>query len=116
MSFRESLDACKSATHSDATFVGMPQQFLHEHGLETDVVLHTFAGNFPLWRPDPNNQGLFRVSSEKAFKSGWRRRAFAETAFDCLNDFYSAKNIDRPNFLSGTKEKEVLSVWAHRRA
>jgi 2'-hydroxyisoflavone reductase len=116
MSFREFLDACKSATHSDATFVWIPQQFLHQHGLETDVVLHTFAGNFPLWRPDPGNQGLFRVSSDKAFKSGWRTRPFEETAFDCLNDFYSAMNIDRPNFLSGAKEKEVLSAWAHRRA
>jgi 2'-hydroxyisoflavone reductase len=100
MSFREFLDACKNATHSDATFVWIPQQFLHEHGLETDVVLHTFAGNFPLGRPDPSNQGLFRVSSEKALKSGWRTRAFEETAFDCLHDFYSARTMDRPNFLS----------------
>ena len=114
MSFREFVDACRSATHSDVTFVWIPQQFLHEHGLEPDVVLHTFAGNFPLWRPDPSNQGLFRVSSEKAFKAGWRTRAFEETAFDCLNDFYAAQAIDPPNFLSATKEKEVLSAWAHR--
>jgi 2'-hydroxyisoflavone reductase len=114
MSFREFLDACKSATHSDATFVWIPQQFLHEHGLEPDVVLHTFAGNFPLWRPDPSNQGLFRVSSEKAFHAGWRTRAFEETAFDCLSDFYSVQVMDRPNFLSATKEKEVLSAWARR--
>ena len=114
ISFREFLDACKSATHSDAKFVWIPHQFLHEHGLEPDVVLHTFAGNFPLWRPDPSNQGLYRVSSEKAFKAGWRTRAFEETAFDCLNDFYSGPVMDRPNFLSATKEKEVLSAWAHR--
>jgi nucleoside-diphosphate-sugar epimerase len=114
MSFREFLEACKSAAHSDATFVWIPQQFLYEHGLEPDVVLHTFAGDFPFWRPDPANQGLYRVSSEKAFKAGWRTRSFEETAFDCLHDFYSARDIDRPNFLSEAKEKEVLAAWAHK--
>lgn len=83
MSFREFLDACKNATHSDANFVWIPQQFLHEHGLDSDAVLHVFGGNFPLWRPDPNNQGLYRISSEKAFRAGWHTRPFEETAFDC---------------------------------
>ena len=114
MSFREFLEACKSATRSDATFVWIPQQFLHQHGLESDVVLHTFAGNFPLWRPDPANQGLFRISSDKAYKAGWKTRPFEETAFDCLHDFYSAQYGDRPNFLSPANEKEVLSAWAHK--
>jgi 2'-hydroxyisoflavone reductase len=114
MTFREFLEGCKNASRSDATFTWIPQQFLHEHGLETDVVLHTFAGNFPLWRPDPANQGLFRINSEKAFKAGWSTRPFEETAFDCLHDFYSAENVDRPSFLSEAKEKEVLAAWAHR--
>jgi nucleoside-diphosphate-sugar epimerase len=114
MSFREFLDACKNATHSDASFVWIPQQFLRERGLESDVVLHTFAGNFPFWRPDPSNQGLYRISSEKAFQAGWRTRSFEETAFDCLNDFYSLHVMDQPNFLSPAKEKEVLAAWAHR--
>jgi len=113
MSFREFLEACKNATHSDATFVWIPQQFLHENGLETDQALHTFAGNFPFWRPDPANQGLYRISSAKAFKAGWITRPFEETAFDCLHDFYFAQDIDRPNFLSEAKEKEVLAAWAH---
>jgi 2'-hydroxyisoflavone reductase len=114
MSFREFLDASKSATHSDATFLWIPQQFLHEHGLEPDTVLHTFSGNFPFWRPDPSNQGLYRVSSEKAYRAGWRTRPFEETAFDCLKDFYSGQFMERPSFLSPAKEKEVLNAWAHR--
>jgi 2'-hydroxyisoflavone reductase len=114
MSFREFLEACKSATPSDATFVWIPQAFLHEHGLETDQALHTFAGNFPFWRPDPANQGLYRVSSDKAFRVGWRTRPFEQTAFDCLHDFYSAQDVDRPSFLSEAKEKEVLAAWAHK--
>jgi 2'-hydroxyisoflavone reductase len=114
MSFLEFLDYAKSATHSDARFVWIPQQFLHEHGLEPDTVLHTFAGNFPFWRPDPSNQGLYRVSSEKAFGAGWRVRPFEETAFDCLNDFYAGKLMERPEFLPSAKEQEVLEAWRRR--
>ena len=114
ISFRDFLEAARSATHSDATFVWIPQLFLHEHGLEPDTVLHTFAGNFPFWRPDPSNQGLYRVSSEKAYRAGWRTRPFDETAFDCLNDFYAGQFMERPSFLSPAKEKEVLDAWRRR--
>jgi len=115
-SFREFLDSVMGATHSDANFVWIPRPFLHERGLEPDSVLHTFAGNFPFWRPDPTNQGLYRVSSEKAFRAGWRTRPFDETAFDCLKDFYADHLMERPNFLSAAKEKEVLDAWRHRSA
>lgn len=115
ISFREFLDACHAATRSDATFTWIQQSFLHEHGLEPDAVLHTFAGNFPFWRPDPNNQGLFRVSSEKAFQSGWRTRPFEETAFDCLNDFYANHIMEPSALLAPEKEKEVLAAWKKAR-
>lgn len=114
LAFREFLDACKTATGSDAKLVWIPKEFLHQHGLEPDSVLHTFAGNFPFWRPDPTNQGLYRVSSEKAFRAGWRTRSFDETAFDCLDDFYSAHVMDASLLLTPEKEKEVLEAWAHR--
>jgi len=39
MTFREFLDACKAATGSDAEFVWIPQDFLHQHQLETDSAL-----------------------------------------------------------------------------
>jgi 2'-hydroxyisoflavone reductase len=113
ISFQEFLDACKQATHSRATFTWIPQPFLHEHGLESDAVLHTFVGNFPLWLPDPKDQGLYRVSSEKAFAAGWQIRPFEETAFDCLSDFYSGRS-QRPNYLTDAREKEVLEAWNHR--
>jgi 2'-hydroxyisoflavone reductase len=117
MTFRQFLEACRSATRSDATLTWIPRDFLHEQGLETDSVLHTFAGNFPFWRPDPSSQGLYRVSSEKAFRAGWRTRPFEETAFDCLDDFHSLHLMDRSNFLSDAKETEVLERWAaHHRS
>jgi len=112
--FRDFLEACNKATKSQATFMWIPQDFLHEQGLEVDAVLHTYVGNFPLWEPDPKYQGLYRVSSGKAFASGWQTRPFAETALDCLSDFYSGQ-IARPNYLTAAREKEVLEAW-HRRA
>lgn len=89
MGFRQFLESCKTATRSDAEFVWIPGRFLREHGLETDAVLQTFAGNFPFWRPDPDNRGLYQVSSEKAYRAGWRTRSFEETALDCLDEFHS---------------------------
>jgi 2'-hydroxyisoflavone reductase len=114
MTFREFLAKCQSAVRSEAKFVWIPTEFLHEHGLESDIVLHTFAGNFPLWRPDPTNQGLYRVSSEKAFRAGWQTRAFDETAVDCLTDFYEKHTMAPSTYLTREKEKEVLTAWKQR--
>jgi len=113
ISFRDFIDVCKKATNSDATFTWIPQQFLHEHGLESDGALHTFVGNFPLWVPEPEHQGLYRVNSAKAFAAGWQTRPFAETAFDVLSDFYSGQS-QRPNYLTAAREKEVLEAWKRR--
>jgi len=114
MTFREFLDACNRATNSDAKFTWIPQQFLHDHGLEPNSVLHTYAGNFPMWRPDPATRGAYQVSSEKAFRAGWRTRPFDETAFDVLYDFHTTHPMSPSDYLSPEKEKEVLSAWSHR--
>jgi nucleoside-diphosphate-sugar epimerase len=112
--FRDFLDACNKATKSQATFTWIPEDFLHEHGLESNRVLHIFGGNFPLWEPDAKRQGLFRVSSAKALAAGWHIRPFEETALDCLNDFYSGQS-PRPNYLTDAREKEVLEAWKSRK-
>jgi 2'-hydroxyisoflavone reductase len=111
--FSDFLEACKKTTRSEASFTWIPEQFLHEHGLESNGVLHIFGGNFPLWEPDSNYQGLYRVSSAKAFAADWRIRPFEETAFDDLSDFYSGLS-PRPNYLTAAREKEVLEAWKHR--
>lgn len=116
MSFRDFLEACKNAARSDSTLVWIPKEFLDEHGLEPDAALHTFAGNFPFWLPDPSHQGLYRVSSDKAFRAGWRTRSFEETAFDCLTDFHSLHLMAPSAYLSSEKEKEVLAAWKRGRS
>jgi len=115
MSFREFLEACKTTTRSDAQFVWIPQDFLHQHGLETDFALGVFAGNFPFWRPAGAMPGLWQISSEKAFRAGWQTRAFQETALDCLSSFRSRdETLDWNDYLSADKEKQVLDAWVHR--
>jgi 2'-hydroxyisoflavone reductase len=116
MSFREFLAKCGEATGSYADFVWIPQEFLHQQGLESNSVLHTFIGNFPYWEPDPCYQGQYRISSEKAFRSGWATRPFQETAFDCLNDFYSGNFNEELSPLSPLRENEVLQQWMRRAA
>ncbi len=113
MTFREFLEACKRATRSEATFTWIPQEFLHEQGLDPDEVLHTFVGYFPHWRPYPKTQGLYRVSSAKAYAAGWKTRPFGETALDALEFFYSS-GLERPNLLTPEKEQAVLKAWKNR--
>ncbi len=115
MTFRAFLNACNAATRSDAQFVWIPQDFLHQHGLETDFALRLFAGNFPFWRPAGAMPGLLEVSSEKAFRAGWQTRPFQETALDCLTYFRSLhETLHWDDYLSADKEKQVLDAWAHR--
>jgi len=115
MKFLEFLDACNTRMRSDAKFVWIPQDFLHQHGLETDFTLGLFAGNFPFWRPAGAKPGLYQISSDKAFRAGWQTRAFHETALDCLTYFRSlGETLDWDDYLSADKEKQVLEAWAHR--
>lgn len=115
MTFKEFLNACNQATESDAQFEWIPQKFLLQHGLDTDSALKTFSGNFPLWRPANAQPGLFQVSSDKAFRTGWKTRAFRETALDCLLTFRARReNLDWTDYLTAEKEQAVLSAWQHR--
>jgi len=115
MSFQAFLDACNATTRSSAQFVWIPQDFLHQHGLETDFALGLFAGNFPFWRPAGAMPGLWQIRSEKAFRAGWQTRAFQETALDCLTYFRSLdETLDWSDYLSADKEKQILDAWEHR--
>src|SRR6516164_3929149 len=72
-------------------------------------------GNFPFWRPDPNNQGLYRISSGKAFQAGWHTPLRGNRS-RLLNDFYSRQGIERSEYLPAAKEREVLDPWARGRS
>jgi 2'-hydroxyisoflavone reductase len=113
--FAEFIDACKAVTRSEAQFVWIGREFLHQHGLETDATLGIHGGNFPFWRPAGDSPGLYRISSDKAFRAGWTLRSFDETALDCLAYYRSTGAIrDWTDYLSADKEQAVLDAWAHR--
>ena len=115
MNFREFLDKCKAAVRSSAEFTWIPQDFLKQHQLDTDSALGIFAGNFPLWRPKDASPGLFQISSEKAYRAGWRTREFEETALDCLLSFrVQGESLDWSDYLTPAKEKKVLDVRDQR--
>jgi 2'-hydroxyisoflavone reductase len=115
MTFREFLGRCGSATRSQAQFTWIPQAFLRSQGLKTDRELKTSAGFFPHWRPADSQPGIYQVSSEKAYDSGWRTRPFEETAWDCLATFRSGREqIEWEDPLSAEREQQVLAAWARR--
>jgi hypothetical protein len=82
MKFREFLDACKFATRSDATFVWIPQQFLHDHGLETDVALKTFSGISRSGDRIRTTKDCIASAAARRFRQAGTR-PFEETALDC---------------------------------
>jgi 2'-hydroxyisoflavone reductase len=118
MTFCEFLDKCKMATHSDADFVWIPKEFLDQQHLDPDSVLHIHGGNFPFWRPAGSTPGIYQVSSEKAYRAGWKTRPFEETAMDCLASYLAGYGelVGWHDYLSAEKEAKALDSWSHRSA
>jgi len=118
MMVREFLNKCKAATNSDVEFVWIPKDFLDQHRLDSDSVLHLHGGNFPFWRPAGTQPGVYQVNSDKAFRAGWQTRPFEETSLDCLATYRSGYPDMSwwKDHMSPEKEKEVLDAWAHRSA
>jgi len=114
MSFREFLEGCKSATHSDAELIWTPASFLQAQSLAPQNLPNWFL-NFPYWRPEPSRGNFARVSSQKAFDAGWETRPFRNTAIDYLKYIASLKNYVFRDTLPSEKQEEVLKLWKDRR-
>ena len=117
VTFREFLDRCRTATRSDAEFVWIPAEFLHEHGLDPDPSVYPPA-KFPLWRPEPARRGFFQIGNRKAVDAGFRQRPFSETASDTLwwCDSRDPGSFRWTDELTPDVEKRVLRRWASREA
>ena len=119
MTFREFVGSCRAATRSDAEFVWIPREFLHEQGLDPapfdSPTTPSYLGKFPSWHPEPERVGLFQISSRKAFDTGWTQRPFDETAGDYLWSFDdSGAARDWKDELSPEVEAAVLERWEAR--
>ncbi|MGO8790977.1 MAG: NAD-dependent epimerase/dehydratase family protein [Terriglobia bacterium] len=116
MSFRDFLEGCKSATHSEAELVWIPKAFLHEQGVAPQPGVSNWVLNFPYWRPAPGMRGFAQISSEKAYQAGWITRPFRDTALDALMSFATMENFVFKDTLPAAKEEEVLKLWDSRRS
>ena len=89
MTFHEFVGRCNEITRSDAEYVWIPRDFLHAQGLDPapfdSPTIPFYLGKFPSWHPEPERRGLRQISSEKAFRAGWKQRPFDETAIDYLS-------------------------------
>jgi len=89
MTFREFVRECNDITRSSAEYVWIPRAFLHAQGLDPapfdSPTIPFYLGKFPSWHPQPEFRGLRQVSSDKAFRAGWKQRSFQETALDYLS-------------------------------
>lgn len=105
MSFRTFLEACKSATHSTAELVWIPEQFFHQNNPEN------WYRNYPFYRPGSARPNFFRVSSQKAYDNGWQTRPLLYTAIDYLTYIGSLTNYSFQDPLSKAQQDELLTQW-----
>jgi 2'-hydroxyisoflavone reductase len=110
MSFRDFLARCVAATRSSSEFVWIPQDFLHQQGLDPDP---SYLGKFPFWHPEPERRGFFQISSQKAFDAGWTQRPFTETALEYLwfFDQLDSNVWQWTDELSAQVEARALAAW-----
>lgn len=105
LTMREMLEACRSASESDATLTWVTDEFLKEAEV---------AGwsEMPLWLPpEANVVNFFSVDCRKAFEAGLTFRPPAETARATLE---WDRQRDAPELRAGLKrerEEELLRVW-----
>jgi 2'-hydroxyisoflavone reductase len=110
--FRDHIDCCKAATHSNAEFVWIPRDFLEANGLPPageDGKPDYFRG----WRPDETRKGLFEMSNAKALSVGWQTRPFSDSALDTLAPCRVRANgvFDFRDPLPAEKEAAVIDAW-----
>jgi 2'-hydroxyisoflavone reductase len=112
--FREFLNTCKSATHSDAELIWIPETFLHQQGIAPQPGVSNWFLNFPFWHPEPDRLGFAQISSQKAFQAGWETRPLRDTALDYLMSFASLNNYDFRDPLPAETEEKTLELWQSR--
>jgi 2'-hydroxyisoflavone reductase len=101
------LQTCKAESGSDARFVWVDEEFLHEQGVGPWMEL-------PLWLP-PGMQAINSAKSEKAWAAGLTFRPIAETVRATLAwDRTLPPDAERRAGLDPDRETELLSRWARR--
>ena len=104
----QTLEVCKQAARSDATFTWVDADFLEKHDVHgwTDM---------PVWVPNRgDNAGFAKVSNARAIKAGLKFRPIAETTKATLDWFRTLPEARRAKLNAGIKaerEAVVLAAW-----
>jgi 2'-hydroxyisoflavone reductase len=107
----QTLDACKKAAQSDATFTWADAEFLEKQGV------HAWS-DMPAWVPaSGDTAGFARFSNARAVKAGLTFLPIADTAKATLDWFRTQPEARRAKLRAGIspdREAKVLAAWKAR--
>jgi 2'-hydroxyisoflavone reductase len=109
LQFAEFLDACRAATQSQAKLTWLGKDYLYSQDVEAFTQL-------PLWVPVEEDPGFFQISSEKAYREGFRARSAGETLTAAWR-WYQSSFFDGTTFphngwgLGYDQQEKLLSRW-----
>jgi 2'-hydroxyisoflavone reductase len=105
ITFRDFLETCRSAVHSDSELVWVPQDFLERQGQQV------WSRDYPYFAPATDRPDFYRVSNRKALASGLRTRSLRDTAEETLAWFGSLPNWHFVDPLPSARQDELLANW-----
>jgi 2'-hydroxyisoflavone reductase len=105
------LEVCKQAARSDATFTWIDAEFLEKQSVQP-------WSDMPAWVPSGGETaGFAKVSNARAIKAGLSFRPIADTALATLEWFRKQPEDRRSKLragLSAEREAKVLAAWKAR--
>jgi 2'-hydroxyisoflavone reductase len=109
----QTLDACKHAAKSDATFTWVDADFLAKHDVRG-------WSDMPVWVPNRgDNAGFAKVSNARAIQAGLTFLPIIDTAKATLDWFRTLPEARRAKLHAGItpeREAKVLAAWKARAA
>lgn len=117
MPYREFLDQCRSAVHSNAELVWIPEAFLRQQMPDANLPNWRF---FSYWRIDTMRPNFSRISSQKAYDAGWLTRPLRYTAIDYLA-WVNAIPTGDPAYgfkdpLTPDRQESLITEWRKSRS
>jgi 2'-hydroxyisoflavone reductase len=105
VSFRDFLEACRSATHSSGEIVWVPQAFLEKQGPQD------WHRDYPYFAPQSDKPNFFRISTQKARAAGWETRPLRYTAMESLAYFGGLENFQFHDPIPAPQQDALLTKW-----
>jgi 2'-hydroxyisoflavone reductase len=115
LSMKELLEACKQASHGDATFTWADAGFLEKQNVRPWM-------DMPVWVPPQGEMaGMSRISNARAVGRGLKFRPAVDTARDTLAWFNGLPperqaGLAKRAGLTPEREREVLAAWHQQHA